>query len=111
MKLLGRHGVMTVTLVAGPEELAGALPRTEAVLAGYRFRPGSTYAEYIPGKDKLAEFGLTALVVGGAGAALVQSGLLARFWKVIVAGVAALLAGARSVFGSRRAEDEPISRV
>jgi uncharacterized membrane-anchored protein len=108
VKLLGRRGVMTATLVASPEELATAVPRVDALLDGYRYRPGSTYAEYVPGTDKLAQVGLTALVVGGAGAALAKSGLLAKLWKPIAAALVALGAGLRRlVFGGRSAQHDP----
>lgn len=102
VKLLGRRGVMTATLVASPEQLVAAIPEADAVLASYRFRPGSTYAEFVSGHDKLAEYGLTALVVGGGAAALVKSGLLARLWKPIAAALVALGAGIRRVFMSGR---------
>lgn len=111
VKLLGRRGVMTATLVSPPETLAASAEETDMLLASYRFRPGSSYAEYVPGKDKLASIGLTALVVGGAGAALVKSGILARFWKLILAGIVAVGAGLKRVFGSSRAEESPTSQV
>lgn len=111
VKLLGRRGVMTATLVSPPETLSASAEETDTLLAGYRFRPGSTYAEYVPGKDKLAEIGLTALVVGGAGAALVKSGLLARFWKLILAGLVAVGAGIKRMFGSSRAEESPTTQA
>jgi uncharacterized membrane-anchored protein len=105
VKLLGRHGVMTATLVADAESLAAAVPRVDALLDNYRFKPGSTYAEFVPGKDKLAQYGLTALVVGGAGAALVKSGLLAKLWKPIAVALVALGAGIkRVIFGGRKVE-------
>lgn len=105
VKLLGRHGVMTATLVADADALAAAVPRVDALLDGYRFTPGSTYAEFVPGKDKLAQYGLTALVVGGAGAALVKSGLLAKLWKPIAVALVAFGAGIKRVlFGGRKAE-------
>jgi uncharacterized membrane-anchored protein len=108
VKVLGRKGAMTVTLVAGPEELAGAIPMTDALLDGYHYRAGSTYAEYVPGTDKLAEFGLTALVVGGGAAVLAKSGLLARLWKPIALGLAALGAGVkRFFFSGRSAKHDP----
>jgi uncharacterized membrane-anchored protein len=102
VKLLGRRGVMTATLVASPEDLLGAIPETDALLADYRFRSGSRYAEFVRGSDKLAEYGLTALVVGGGAAALVKSGLLARLWKPIAAAMVALGAGIRRMFMSGR---------
>jgi uncharacterized membrane-anchored protein len=102
VKLLGRRGVMTATLVSSPDELTLAIPKTDSLLGGFRYRPGSTYAEYLPGKDKLAQYGLTALVVGGGAAALASSGLLAKLWKPIAAGLVAIGAALRRMFMSGR---------
>jgi len=113
VKLLGRRGVMTATLVAGPDELAGAIPSADVLLDGYRFKPGQTYAEYVPGTDKLAQYGLTALVVGGAGAVLLKSGLLAKLWKPLLVALAAVGAGIKRLFFSGRSSEhdpqKPIS--
>ncbi len=111
IKLLGRRGVMSATLVADPGELIAASTAVDRLLAGYRFQPGNTYAEYVPATDKLAEYGLTALVVGGGTAALVKSGLLARFWKPIAAVLAAAAAGIARLFRGRRAVDDPTRPV
>ena len=102
IKLLGRKGVMTVTLVAAPEELAAASAHVDTLLGAYRFRPGKTYAEYLPGKDSVAEMGLKGLILGGAGAVLIKSGLLAKFWKVIVVGIAGLGGGIARLFGRKK---------
>lgn len=107
MKLLGRRGVMTATLVSDTRNLPVAAVETDQMLANFRFKAGNTYAEYLPGTDKLAEIGLGALIVGGAGAALVQSGLLARFWKVILAGFAAVGGGLAKLFGRGKDEQYP----
>ena len=105
IKLLGRRGVMTATLVASPEELTALTPQIDSLLDGYRFQPGSTYAEFVPGTDRMAEIGLAALVAGGAGALLAKSGLLARFWKLLVVGGLGLVAGVRKLFGRTTAQD------
>jgi len=102
VKLLGRRGVMTVTIVSDPDEIAAASAATDQLLAGYQFRPGSTYAEYVPGKDKLASYGLTALVAGGLGAAAVKSGLLGKFWKLLVVVAAGAAAGIKRLFTGRK---------
>lgn len=103
VRLLGRRGVMSVTLVSDPSELAAAGPAVDLLLTGFAFKPGSRYAEFVPGKDDMAKIGLTALIAGGAGAALAKTGLLARFWKAIVVGVLALAGifarAFRSMFG------------
>lgn len=103
VKLLGRRGVMTVTLVGSPEDVAAATPVVDGLIAKYRFRPGSTYAEYLPGSDRAAQVGLAALVVGGGAAALAKTGLLAKLWKPLAVGAVALLAGVRRFFGRRPA--------
>jgi uncharacterized membrane-anchored protein len=95
VKLLGRRGVMSATLVASPEELAAAQADVDRVLTGYRFKAGSSYAEYIPGTDTAAGYGLGALVVGGV---LAKTGFLAKFWKLIVGGALAAAAGLKKLF-------------
>lgn len=107
VKFLGRRGVMTATLVSSEEELPAAMTEVNTLFANYTYRPGSTYAEYVEGTDKLAEYGLTALVVGGAGAALVKSGLLARLWKPIALFLVAVGAGVKRFFFSGSSEHDP----
>ena len=90
-RILGRRGVMRVTLVVDPQLLASVLPTYRASLDEFEFKSGQRYAEYVQG-DKLAQYGLTALVAGGAGAAAAKMGLfqmLAKFWKAVVLGVVA----------------------
>lgn len=97
VRLLGRGGVMEVDLVAGPALAEAALPEFEAMLAGFAYLPGQRYAEWRQG-DKIAEYGLTALIAGGAGAAAAKSGLLAKLGKGIVALAVAAIAGFKSFF-------------
>lgn len=92
-RLLGRGGVMRVTLVTDPVLLPQILPDFRYVMQGYEFQQGQRYAEYRPG-DKIAKYGLTALVVGGATAVALKSGLLKYIWKglvVVVLGAAAFV--------------------
>jgi len=93
-RLLGRGGVMHLDLVTSPEHIAGVMGNFQALISGFEYQTGYRYAEWRQG-DRVAEYGLTALVAGGAGVALLKSGLLAKFWKLIVAGIAALVAGIR----------------
>jgi len=98
VRLLGRRGVMNADLVVGSDQLSTAIPAFEDVVAGFDFNSGHKYAEWRAG-DKVASYGLTALVAGGAGVALAKSGLLAKFWKVLVAGAAAVVAAIKRLFG------------
>jgi uncharacterized membrane-anchored protein len=87
---------MSVTLVDAPETMAASRPRLDALLGGFEFKKGETYAEWRPG-DKVAEYGLTALVAAGAGAAAAKLGFfavvgkfLAKGWKLLVLALAGL---------------------
>ncbi|MBL9132732.1 MAG: DUF2167 domain-containing protein [Verrucomicrobiaceae bacterium] len=80
-RILGRKGVMEVTLLCSPEELEPLLPSYQKILTGFSYVDGERYAEYRSG-DKLAEYGLTALIAGGGAFALAKSGLLAKFFAV-----------------------------
>jgi uncharacterized membrane-anchored protein len=96
-RVLGRHGYVAVNLVTDPEKLAGNKPVAAALLAATTFRSGSRYEDFNEKTDKVAEFGLIGLVLGGAGlgaAKLVKVGLLAKFGKVILA---ALIAGKKAL--------------
>lgn len=93
IRILGRGGYMSVVLVADPADLERLIPEAKMLLSGFSYKSGNKYAEYVQG-DKLAGYGLTALVAGGAGAAAVKSGFLKVIMKniklVLVAAVAFL---------------------
>ncbi|SRR5258706_9728806 len=88
-RLLGRSGVMSAVLVSSPQTLAEDMKAFNGALAGYDFVAAEKYAAYKEG-DKIAEYGLAALVVGGAAAAAAKAGLfksLGKFLWVIIGGV------------------------
>lgn len=106
VRLLGRRGVMEVTLLVGPEQLQQQLPWFRSSLKGFSFEKGEDYASFRSG-DKVAEYGLAALVTGGAVAVAAKSGLLGKLWKLIIAGVAAAVVGLKRLFGAKgRAKSE-----
>ncbi len=105
MRLLSRRGYETVTLVTTPETLQADVQDLHKVLGGFNFNPGESYAEFRAG-DHVAEFGLGALVLGGAAAAALKAGwfkgLLAALvagWKFVAAAVVAGFAGIKRLFG------------
>lgn len=104
VRLLGRGGVMHADLVASPDDYDLAVPAFDSLIGDFSYRSGHKYAEWRKG-DKVAAYGLAALVAGGAGVAMVNSGLLAKFWKAIVAGVVALGAGLKRLFSRNKSGD------
>jgi len=97
-RILGRGGVMSAVLIADPGGLSAATDEFKSTLTGFEYVSGQRYAQYRPG-DKVAKYGLAALVTGGAAAIAVKTGL----WKVIVGAAVAgwkfIVAAAVAVFG------------
>lgn len=103
-RLLGRHGVMAVTLVCEPEEMEGLLPQYQATIGTFQYTDGESYAEYRSG-DKVAKYGLTALIAGGAAVAASKMGLfaflgakLAKLGKGLIVIVLAIGAACKKIF-------------
>jgi len=108
VRVLGRTGVMSITLIDAPEKIVASKPQVETLVGAFSYKQGKTYAEWVPG-DKVAEYGLTALVAAGAGAAAVKLGffaflakLLAKSGKLLVAGVVAVGAGVSKFWSALR---------
>jgi len=78
-RILGKDGVMKVVLVTNPEDLHIAVLDFKKKIKGFEYNPGASYSEYSEG-DKVAEYGLAALIAGGAAAAASKKG----FWALIV---------------------------
>ena len=97
-RLLGRKGVMEVTLVCDPADLDAMIAEQEKILTGFSYIEGERYAEFRSG-DKIAEYGLTGLVAGGAAFALAKSGFFTKFAKPLIVAAIAGLAAIKKFFG------------
>jgi len=102
-RILGRNGVMRVDLVTDPETVAATLPRFKSVMSGFTFTNGSRYVDFVKG-DKVAEYGLTALIAGTATAVAMKTGffakilaMLAGLWKLIAVAFAALMTRIKNI--------------
>jgi uncharacterized membrane-anchored protein len=103
-RLLGRSGVMSATLVSDPASLEQDVADFKNSLQKFAYVSGEQYSEFKTG-DRVAEFGLAALILGGAAAVATKKGLwgaiaafFAAFWKLIAGVAIAALAGLRSIF-------------
>lgn len=85
-RVLGRKGVMKVTVVCDTADLPAVRQEFQGRMQAFNFTAGNKYAEYKSG-DKVAAYGLAALILGGAAA---KSGLLGKLGKFIVLIVIAL---------------------
>jgi uncharacterized membrane-anchored protein len=103
-RLLGRSGYMNVDLILAPDQLATVVPAFAEVVRQFAYKEGQGYAEWRPG-EKVAQYGLTALVAGGAVAAAAKSGLLGKFWKLIVFGALAAAGVLKKLWTRMRGEE------
>lgn len=90
-RLLGRRGTVSVDLVVGQKAASHAVSEFDRLIAGFSYKEGEKYAQVRVG-DKAAPYGLTALIVGGAGASPAGFGLPAKLWAAIAIGAVALIA-------------------
>lgn len=105
IRLLGRGGVMNVTLVTGGAGFKAAEAEAEKLLAGdFSYLSGQKYSEWKSG-DKVAAYGLSALVLGGGAVMAAKLGWLAslgvwfgKAWKAIAFALIALGAVLKKFF-------------
>jgi uncharacterized membrane-anchored protein len=109
IRVLGRGGVLNLNVVSSME----ALPRIEAsapeIVGLVNFTEGNRYADFKPGTDKVAAYGLAALVAGGIAAKagffkVILVALLAAK-KFIIIGLIALFALFKKFYSGRSRAD------
>ncbi len=103
---LGRDGVMQITIAASPDDIAAVMPEFQAIMESFAFKTGHTYAEFREG-DRMAEYGLKALVLGGGAAVAAKAGLFKWLWKIIVVALAAGGAFLKRILGRDKEQSSP----
>lgn len=106
IRVLGREGVLEMNAVAGLDQLPRMRDEMQEITGITEFTEGNRYADYQPGSDKLATYGIAGLIAGSVAA---KKGLFAvigvfllKFWKLIVIGGVALIAGIGKLLGGRK---------
>ena len=113
IRVLGREGVLVLNAVAGMDQIAQVKAEMKHVTAFTEFTGGNRYADFDPKTDKVAEYGLAALVMGGVAAKLGLFGklfaLLLAFKKLILVGIAAAGAGLFKLFRAEIYQAYPVT--
>jgi uncharacterized membrane-anchored protein len=99
-KILGKSGYTSAILVSSPETLDKDLIDFKATLKNFDYVSGEKYSEWKQG-DKVAAYGLGALVLGGAAAVATKKGGLKLLWIAILGAGAALWAGFKKFFAKK----------
>lgn len=115
VRVLGRKGILSLNAVAGMNELPLVNANIADVLKIASFTAGNRYADFNSNTDKVAEYGIGALVAGGLLAKTGFFTMIGKFllaaWKFILIGIAAIAGAVRKFFNrSSRKEtyQEPV---
>jgi uncharacterized membrane-anchored protein len=105
IRMLGRRGVLVLNGIGSMDQLPELEKASPDILAMVNFNDGNRYADFDPKVDKVATYGLAALVAGGIAAKL---GLFKLVWvfilaakKFIIIGCVAIGAWFKKTFGKK----------
>jgi len=105
LRILGRKGILVLNAVANMSQFSQIEQATPEILGMIDFNAGHRYADYTPGVDKMATYGLAALVAGGiaAKAGLFKGLFLAilALKKFVIIGVIAIIAFVKKIIYGR----------
>lgn len=100
-RILGRSGYTAAVLVTTPTTLDSDLQDFKTALRNFEYVGGEKYSEWREG-DKVAAYGLGALVLGGAAAAVSSKGGFKVIGLAILAAAAAVWAGLKKLFARKK---------
>lgn len=105
IRVLGRTGYLSLNAIAAMSDLPKVESGMQRLLPMAAFDSGQRYADFNPSTDKLAAYGIAALVAGGIAA---KAGLFAKLGiillaakKFIILGIAAIAAAFKKFFGGK----------
>lgn len=111
-RILTREGYISAILVCNPQEVATARKEMQdMVLSTLEIKEGKRYEDFNESTDKVAEYGLAGLILGGAGVAVAKKvglialalGLFKKFWIVIVA----VIVGLWKLISGKKRKEQP----
>lgn len=98
IRILGRKGVLLLNIVSGMDQFEVIDTQIPDLLAMTEFNPGNKYSDFNPEVDKIAAYGIGALIAGKVAS---KVGLLAKMgailvglkklWIFIIAGIGAFI--------------------
>lgn len=96
IRMLGRRGVLVMNVIADMGSLRDVNSHLNQIMESTNFNSGSRYEDFDDKTDKIAEYGITALVTG---AILAKSGMLAKVGLILAAAWKFIAAGLFAFFG------------
>lgn len=110
VRVLGRKGILSLNAIATIDELTLVKANISEVLKMPEFTEGNKYSDFNADTDKVAEYGIGALVAGGilakTGAFAVIGKFLLAAWKFILIGLIAAGAGIKKFFTGKKKDQD-----
>ena len=97
IRALGRRGVLILNVISGMNQFDTIDKSIPDILAMVDFKEGHRYADFNPSIDKVAGYGIAALVAGGIAA---KTGLLKLIWVGLLAGKKFIIIGALAAWAA-----------
>jgi len=102
IRILGRRGVLVLNAIASMSQLSKIEQKTPDILTMVNFNEGHRYSDFDPKIDKVATYGIAALVAGGIATKL---GFFKLIWvfllaakKFVIIALVAIAAGLKKLF-------------
>lgn len=112
---LGREGYLSLNLVTDLDQLGRYKPAALELLGATEFNEGRRYADFDGSTDKVAAYGLAALVAGAAAKKLGLFALLlafgAKFAKVLVVAAGGAVYGVGKLLGWRKTRNQAAAQA
>jgi uncharacterized membrane-anchored protein len=106
VRVLGREGVLSMNAVASIGQLGRIRSDMKPLIEVAEFNQGYRYADFNSKTDRMAEYGLGALIAGGVAAKLglfaKLGALLLAFKKLIIVGLVAIGGFVAKLFGKKK---------
>ena len=106
IRVLGRHGHLELSIMSSSSEMQDIESKAPKILGMVDFTDGNRYADYKPGTDKVAAYGIAGLIAGGV---LAKAGFFKLIWvgilaakKFVIIAVVAICAWIKRMLGGRK---------
>jgi uncharacterized membrane-anchored protein len=106
VRILGRKGVLSLNAIASMEQLDMVKKDIDKVLTMATFTEGNQYKDFDSKTDKIAAWTIGGLVAGKILAKVGFFAIFAKFFKVILIGIAAAGGAIWKFLGGRKKEAE-----
>ncbi|UZR98760.1 DUF2167 domain-containing protein [Chondrinema litorale] len=105
LRVLGRKGMFMINAIASMSEMPEVNASINPVINSVEFKEGSKYADFNPEIDKVASWTIGGLVAGKILAKVGFFAVLAKFWKLILLGIASVGGGLWKMITGKKEEE------